>query len=391
MGVKIREKKPGEWWVFIHHNGKRWSRKIGADAGLAREVAKKTKARLILGDFGFLNEKESCVNFEAYAVTWLEGFVKTALKDSTYRGYKSILDKHLLPVFGKIPLDVITRDDIKNFLAKKNSGKITVGRVRRIKAALSGIFTNAVEDGKIAANPAARLDKWLKAKDQALGKEFSPYTAQELELFLGAVETHFKGYYPLFLTLARTGCRLGEALGLQWGDIDFNGGFIEIRRALVNGKVTTPKTGKARRVIATPQLLSILGELQKQRKEETLKSGWGDVPEWAFVNAEGKPLDAGNVRGRVHYKACEKAKLRRVRIHDIRHSYATIRINAGHNIADVSKQLGHESIKITVDTYYKWIDGAHSSQVAELDELGKKAPNHTPGAPWKKQGERHAA
>jgi integrase len=290
-----------------------------------------------------------------------------------------------------MPIDGITRDDIKSFLVKKNSGKITVSRVRRIKAALSGIFTNAVEDGKIIVNPAGRLDKWLKAKDQALGKEFSPYTAHELELFLGAVDEHFKGHYPLFLTLARTGCRLGEALGLKWGDIDFNGCFIEIRRALVDGKVTTPKTGKARRVNATPQLLSVLGELQKRRKEDTLANGWGVVPEWVFVNAEAKPLDAGNVRGRVHYKACEKAKLRRIRIHDIRHSYATIRINAGHNIADVSKQLGHKSIKITVDTYYKWIEGAHSSQVAELDELGKAAPNRTSGAPYKKQGVRQIA
>jgi len=193
------------------------------------------------------------------------------------------------------------------------------------------------------------------------------------------------------LTLARTGCRFGEALGLQWGYVDFNGGFIQILRPLVDGKLTTPKTGKARRVNATPQLLSVLAELRKQRKEDTLKNGWGEVPEWVFVNSEGKPLDADNVRGRVHYKACEKAKLRRIRIHDIRHSYATIRINAGHNIADVSKQLGHESIKITVDTYYKWIDGAHSFQVAELDELGKTALKRTPDAPGKNQGARHNA
>jgi integrase len=62
----------------------------------------------------------------------------------------------------------------------------------------------------------------------------------------------------LFLTLARTGLRLGEALGLQWGDIDFKGGFIEVRRAWVNQQVTTTKSGKTRRVDATPQLLTTL-------------------------------------------------------------------------------------------------------------------------------------
>jgi integrase len=91
-------------------------------------------------------------------------------------------------------------------------------------------------------------------------------------------------------------------------------------------------------------------------KVTAMKKGWGEIPEWLFFNEEGKPLDQGNVRARVHYKMCEKASLRRVRIHDLRHPYATIRITAGHNIADVSRQLGHASIKITVDTYYHWID-----------------------------------
>jgi integrase len=78
-----------------------------------------------------------------------------------------------------------------------------------------------------------------------------------------------------------------------------------------------------------------------------------------------------NLRGRVHYKVCEKAKLRRVRIHDLRHSYATIRISAGHSIAYVSRQLGHASIKITVDTSYHWLPSQHTGQVTELDQIGK--------------------
>jgi integrase len=103
-------------------------------------------------------------------------------------------------------------------------------------------------------------------------------------------------------------------------------------------------------------------------------NGWGEVPDWIFINEDGKPIDAGNLRGRIHYKACEKARLRRVRIHDIRHSYATIRISRGHNIADVSRQLGHASIKITVDTYYHWIPNQHIGEVTELDEVERNNP-----------------
>jgi len=169
--------------------------------------------------------------------------------------------------------------------------------------------------------------------------------------------------------------RLGEALGLQWGDIDFASGFLEVKRALVRDQVTTPKSGKTRRVDMSPQLNATLSAHFKRRKEETLRKGWKEVPEWVFVNGDGKPLNQGNIRGRIHYKICEKAKLRRIRIQDLRHTYATLRLSAGHSLPDVSKQLGHASVKTTVDTYYHWIPGHKRNEVSELDELGKATTN----------------
>jgi integrase len=139
----------------------------------------------------------------------------------------------------------------------------------------------------------------------------------------------------------------------------------------VEGNLTTPKYGKTRIVQMTPQLSSTLRKLKTQRKEHKLKYGWSNLPEWVFVNEVGEPLDPGNFRGRVHYKLCQKAELRRIRIHDLRHTYATIRISAGHNIADVSRQMGHASIKITIDTYYHWLPNQASSEVDELDQIGK--------------------
>jgi integrase len=388
MGVKVRERPEGSgvYWVFIDHQGKRRAKKIGRDRKTAIAVGKKIEAKLALGEMGVLEKREPSTTFKQYAEEWLEGFAKTALKESTYRGYRSVLDKHLEPAFGKMPLNEITRGDVKAFIFQKIKGGMSVSRAKRIKATLSGIFSHAVEDGLIQSNPSAKLDKLLKAKDQHLDAAYPPYTAEEIEIYLDAVRNNYPEHFPLFLTLARAGLRLGEALGLQWGDIDFQGGFIEIRRAWVNNRQTTTKTGKTRRVDATPQLLATLGALSQRRKAQTLRNGWGVVPEWVFVNEDGKPLDPGNLRGRVHYKACEKAKLRRVRIHDIRHSYATIRISAGHNIADVSRQLGHASIKITVDTYYHWLPSQHTGQVAELDEIGKIRNNPQPIRNQKEQG-----
>ena len=126
--------------------------------------------------------------------------------------------------------------------------------------------------------------------------------------------------YPLFLCAVRTGLRLGELLALQWPDIDFNGRFTEVRRNLVAGRVTTPKNGKTRRVDMSAQLTATLKALLQARKKETLKNGWGSVPEWIFCTESGGPLDGDNLRHRVFYKLLEKAELRRVRFHDLRHT-----------------------------------------------------------------------
>lgn len=367
---------------------------IGRDKQLAKKVAKKIEAKLILGDLDLLKGSEKQITFSEYAQQWLEGYVATALKYSTYKGYNSILNNHLLPKFGKDPLSSISREKIKLFLLEKirkntSEGKkegLSHGRVKHIKSTMSGIMTQAVEDGHITVNPASRLGYLFNSKDQNLENEIDPYSAKELDTYLETCEARFPQSHPFFLTLARTGMRLGEGLALKTGDIDFAGQFIEIKRAFVENRLTTPKSGKSRRVDMSPQLSATLKNLIHQNKVTAMKKGWGEVPEWLFFNEEGKPLDQRNVRTRVHYKVCEKASLRRMRIHDLRHSYATIRISAGHNIADVSRQLGHASIKITVDSYYHWIPNQASNEVADLDKIGKNRNNPQPIRNQNKKG-----
>jgi integrase len=93
----------------------------------------------------------------------------------------------------------------------------------------------------------------------------------------------------------------------------------------------------------------------------------------------------------VFKKALEKAELRQIRIHDLRHTYATMRIGKGDNIADVSNQLGHNSVKLTLDTYYHWMPGKNKSEVDGLDDLRSSAPQVHPKAPKSKNGlQQHA-
>ena len=168
--------------------------------------------------------------------------------------------------------------------------------------------------------------------------------------------------------------RIGEALALEWGDIDFGGRFIEIRRSLARGRVSLPKSGKSRRVDMSPQLKESLKQHRAESKRKGMKLGLGDAPELVFTNKIGGKIDFNNWRRRVFKKALEKAELRHIRIHDLRHTYATLRIAKGDNIADVSNQLGHHSFKLTMDVYYHWIPGGKKSEVDALDDLHLSAP-----------------
>jgi integrase len=100
----------------------------------------------------------------------------------------------------------------------------------------------------------------------------------------------------------------------------------------------------------------------------------GGAPEYVFTNESGNILSADNWRRRVWWKLLPRAKLRRIRIHDTRHTYATLRLTKGDNVTDVSKQLGHGSVKLTLDVYNHWVAG---SKKAEVDGLDDEALNLT--------------
>ena len=151
----------------------------------------------------------------------------------------------------------------------------------------------------------------------------------------------------------------------------------------MRGLIGTPKSGKVCRVDMPAGLKKVLQGYLTARKREALQTGWGEPPEWLFYNGSRNPVDVNNLRDRVFKKILEKAELRQIRMHDLRHTYATLRIDAGHNIADVSKQLGHHSIRITINTYHHWMPGSSKAEVDQLDL--DKAPKSTLYAPSKQQ------
>jgi len=304
--------------------------------------------------------------FSELADNWLSKVVPVSCKPSTLRDYQIIVEKHLKPALGVRLVGDITRLDIKNFLLKKIA-EYAPSTVTHMKNAISGILALAVDAEVLSVNPALALGKLWKEKPR--GKEIYPFDKEALKKLLEAFQTHYPWYYPLVATLALAGLRAGEACGLQWEDMDFSGGHIHVRRSLSRMEIVSPKNGKTRKVDLASSLSQVLQEHRTAMKREALARGWGKPPKLVFVSPSGGPIDINPFRSRVWNLAQDKAKLRRRRIHDLRHTFITIHLMEGADIAWVSKQAGHHSIKFTWDNYFHWIpserDKANADRLAE--------------------------
>jgi integrase len=365
MAVKVRKRKD-KYWVFIDHKGKRKSKCIG-DKRTAERVAKQIEARLALGDVGILDEGTRRP-FDGYFRAWLDSYVKTHCKESTYIAYERGYRLYLGPALGKRDLDQITRENVKQLaygmLAQGKSRSYVKGTL----APLTEMFNHAIEDGHIPVNPALRILKRSREEEGRRRERVAFLSREELVKLLDACQKHFPDYVAFVLCLARTGTRIGEAVALQWDDLDFNGRFAEVRRAINDGKVSTPKSGKSRRVDLSAQLAKTLKAHLVAQKEETLRKGWKELPPWVFTNGVGKALNPDNFRNRIWPKLLAKAGLRKVRIHDLRHTFASLLIANGESLAYVKDQLGHHSIRVTVDTYGHLVPGGNKAAVDRLDD-----------------------
>lgn len=382
MGVTIREKVKGSgvYWIFINHQGKRKSKKIGSKTA-ANRVKKEIERKLALGHLEIKKKKSS--TFKEYSDIWETITLPSICKPSTISDYKALLRNHILPELKNVELSQINRMTVKNFLMQKYNSGLSQSTVSHIKSVISGVLSLAVDDEQIPSNPALKLGKIFIEKK--INDVADPLNRNELSILLDTFVKKFPKHYPLALLLARTGMRFGEALALQWGDIDFNGRFITIKRNFVRNKVQTPKNGKSRHVDMSIQLTQTLSNLKHARKIETVKRGWPEVPEWLFINTVGKPIHADNWRKRIFGKALEQSGLRKIRIHDLRHTYASLLIQAGESLAYIKDQLGHHSISITVDTYGHLVPGGNKSAVDRLDDEKIFAPIRTLSAPQPKK------
>lgn len=383
MAVKVRERN-GAWWVFIDHKGKRKAKRVGVGPGgkkAAKSAAERIQAKLALGDTGLFEEERSVPTFQEAADRWLRSHSQMGqIRPSTEADYARTLRMYAFPRFGSRPVTAIAKDDIRGLVVDLLGQGKSRSLARNLLAPIRQTFNQLIDDGVLAANPAARMGRYLKVKIDPRSR-IDPLLVEEERTLLETARHEFPTAYPLFLCALRTGMRLGEVFGLQWGDIDFEGHFIEVRRTVKDGgKVFPPKNGKIRRVDLSDQLAGALRSLLVERKAETLRKGWSQIPEWVFCSETGTSLHKSDFQRRVFHRLLAKAGLRRIRFHGLRHTFASRLLQNGESPVYVKEQMGHHSIQVIVDIYGHLVPGANRAAVNRLDDSSSTATFRNPAA-----------
>ena len=331
---------------------------------------------------GTFDPNRARVFFRDYAVPWLQSR-RGEISQSTFDSYEYALRLHVLPAFGECEIGKIARAQVRLFIAQKSQQKKQNGEllskdsVRIFKAALHAILESAVEDGIVPTNVAHMKSKKganaaaRRAKGERQARiRAKIFTREQLFLFLQVAGEHAPRYLPLFFLLARTGLRIGEALALQIGDLDFVNRLINVERNIVKGVVGLPKSGLTRQVDMSTQLMRMLAQIVLDRKEELVKLGLSAdelANMWLFQNEAGQPMDDSKVR-KVFARLLKIAGLAKRNLHFLRHTFASLLLQQGESPAYVKEQMGHSSIDITVDVYGHLMPGGNRQAVDRLDD-----------------------
>lgn len=293
---------------------------------------------------------------------WLPAVAVTT-KPATLRAYRGHLKRHILPWFGRAPIRLLQRESVRTFLHGLLALGLQHSSVGTIHSTLRTLLSAAVEDGIVPGNIAAGLGRKLKLVPSAAARQeqIKAFTREQVAAFLQTAQDptkakpHERRLHVLFLLLARAGLRLGEARALQWDDLDVQARDIRVARTFSGESLGSPKSGHGRTVDMSRDLAAALACLKTERKAETLRCGWPTMPPWVFVTPDGQPVPERLVRS-IFVRLVKAAQLPgHFTLHCFRHTFASLLLQQGESPVYVQRQLGHASIKITVDTYGKWL------------------------------------
>jgi integrase len=265
-------------------------------------------------------------------------------KATTVATYGAIIRAHLLPAFGPRRIEDITSDDVDAWFPTVDRAQST--RIKAL-AVLHGIFVRARKVWHLPSNPVDDVEK----PSQRQSGEIEVFSPDEISALVRAAASEQDA--AIFLTAAFTGLRRGELVALRWREVDFEGSAIRVRGSYAMGALTTPKSGKVRSVPMAPEVAQVLARLGTREH-------FTAAEDLVFPGAAGDYLDASALRRR-YTAALARAGLRRLRFHDLRHTFGTRMIGVA-DIRRVQEWMGHADVQTTM----KYLHYAPRAQDAEL-------------------------
>jgi integrase len=356
-GIDMAKKANGQGYTFkvgssfrtvIKHNGY----VVTAMARTAQESRKLAKAKLSqLPSIKRTQDSESLEKLKLadYLLTWLENEHKHNIAHSTYKRYRSLSVNHINPLIGNYQIGKLTPKIINWLLSQMRSYGQSVRSLQQARALLSIALGEAENLGSIQSNPVRKVKNPQLAEHQ-----ISPLTLEEVKRL---IETYKGTFLSARLHMALIcGLRQGEALGLRWQDIDLESGLIQIRTQIqiIDGKqaFSSLKTERSRRSLVLTESTKNALLAHKNLVEEMFVNADGDWQDWdlVFPRNNGTPRSA-----QTDYDDWQKAlKLCGIapkRLHDARHTAATLMYSQGIGIETISRLLGHSSSAITSRLY----------------------------------------
>lgn len=348
MAGYFKQENNGKWSVqfyYVDYSGvRRRKHKIGFKT--------KTEARIWQEEFIRKAQADMDMTFESFVAEYFEN-VSPDLKGSTIDTKKHIIELHILPYFRSKKIADISALDVRKWQNEVKKNGFSDTYLRTINAQLSAIFNHAVRFYHLSYNPSREAGTMGKNKSGNMGI----WSQEDMELFLDAVKDKDEAYYA-FKLIYWTGIRLGELLALCVEDIDGNVMNIKKTTYRKHGKdvVTSPKSDASCRRIILPSFLALEMEEYKSRL-------YGILPQDRLFRISKGYLEKEIKRG------AKAAGIKEIRVHDLRHSHASLLIANNVDIATIANRLGHDNIKTTLSIYAHLFDKNARAVANTLDDI----------------------
>jgi integrase len=381
-GSLYQRESDGKWVGAVVVDGRRRA----VYGTTQREARDKLRALLSAVENGLPVTAGRSVTVAGYLAQWcdvtLSSRVRSGrLKASTFDSYRDVVERHIVPTLGKEPLAKLTPAKVRTWMSSKQvevGARGTVLSPRTVgyfHAVLRKALADAMRDELVGRNVAALVEPPIVRRAPV-----QPLTADEARKVLETASND--RLRALWLVMLAVGLRRGEALALRWDDLNLDAGTVTIARSLQRlrgerdqqtgrrkGELVevAPKTDGSSATIAMPaSLVTALREhVEVQQLERILARVWVD-PGLVFTTSVGTALEPRNV-SRSWASLCDRAGVRNVRLHDLRHSAATFMLSAGVDLKMIQTTLRHSRLATTADVYAHVLDDVQHQAAAQMD------------------------